>query len=255
VLQSESDDFLAWTPYGVIMRPDEQDPPWDRQFYNMEWMPYEDVYLGFIAVYHILPAWNPRPPPAHRGWTRSIYNWHSAGWALVESGGHRQVFVPTGPTPDEFDWAMIYVMQHPIVVGDEIWIYYIGYAGVHWATRRNEVQGGAVGLARLRLDAFVSIDAGEGTLTTKRMMMSGDCLVVNADASLGSLAVEVMGADGEAVAGYGKAEADPITGDSVRHIATWNGSPFLRDLKGKPIALRFHLDRCKLYSFAFQAGE
>ena len=249
VLQSESDDFLNWTTYGVIMKPDENDRPWNRQFYNMEWMPYEGVYFGFISVYHV-----PGPGP---WWDKvDIQLTFSRDGRTFSRAGDRQVFIPTAPNPGEFDWAMIYVMQHPIVVGDEILIYYVGFSGLHWATRRNEWQGGAVGLAKLRLDGFISMDpGGSGTLTTKLMTMSGDCLIVNANATYASIKVEILGADGKPIPGFSKDDADPITGDSVRHTVTWNGSPDVKSLKGKPIALKFYLDRCKLYSFMFQTAQ
>ena len=256
VLQSESDDFLDWTTYGVIMKPDEKDLPWDRQFYNMEWMPYEDVYFGFISVFHILPGMEPKITPG-APWMDKIdiqlaFSRDGRTWSRA---GDRQVFIPNGFTPEDFDWGLIYVMQHPIVVGDEIWIYYVGFSGLHWYVHRGELQGGAVGLAKLRLDGFVSLDAGEGVLTTKLMTMSGDRLVVNADASLGSMAVEILGADGQSLKGLTKDDADLFTGNSVRHTVTWNGSPDVKSLKGKPIALKFYLDRCKLYSFVFQSAR
>ena len=153
VLQSESGDFLHWTPCGPIMRPDEQDPVGNRQFYNMEWMPYENVYFGFIAVYHVLPGMEPKSTPGVP-WldTVDIQLAFSRDGRHWERGGDRQVFIPLAPAPEAFDSAMIYVMQHPVVVNEEVWIYYVGFNGLHWATRRNQVQGGAVGLAKLRLD-------------------------------------------------------------------------------------------------------
>jgi len=254
VLQSESKDFVDWYTYGVIMKADEQDPPWNQQFYNMEWMPYEDVYLGFISVYHILPGMEPKITPGapwmdkidiQLSFSRDDRTWHRAG--------DRQVFIPNGASPEDFDWGMIYVFQRPVVVGDEILFYYAGFDGLHWATRRNELQGGAIGLAKLRLDGFVSIDAGDGVLQTKLMAMSGDRLIVNADASLGHIRVEVVDAEGEPIEGFGKDDAHPITGDSVRHEVRWKGRTDVRSLMSKPIALRFVIDRSKVYSFQFQA--
>ena len=249
VLQSESDDFLKWSTYGVIMKSDEKDPPHNRQFYNMEWMPYEGVYFGFISVYHV-----PGPGPwwdkvdIQLTFSRDGRTWHRAG--------DRQVFVPNGPDPGDFDWAMIYVMQHPIVIGDEIWIYYAGFSGLHWAIKRGELQGGAVGLAKLRLDGFISIDpGGSGTLTTKLLTTSGDCLIVNANARYGLVRVEVLDADGKPIEGFSKDDADPITDDSIRHTVTWNGSSDVKSLKGKTFALKFYLERGKLYSFVFRAGQ
>ena len=253
VLQSESDDFVTWRTHGVIMKADEKDPPWSRQFYNMEWMPYEDVYFGFISVYHTLPGMETKITPGldwidkvdiQLSFSRDGRTWHRAG--------QRQVFVPNGTSRDDFDHAMIYVMQHPIVVGDEIWIYYAGFNGRHWATKRKELQGGAVGLAKLRLDGFISMDAGDGILTTKLFKMAGKRLVVNADARWGSAKVEILDASGNPIGGFSKDDAAPITGDHVRHTVAWGSRFDVGELQGKPIALRFHMDRSKLYSFVFQ---
>ena len=230
------------------MKADDQDPMSSRQFYNMEWMPYGDVYFGFISVYHV-----PGPGP---WWDKvDVQLTFSRDGRTWQRAGDRQVFIPYGREPGAFDWAMVYCFQHPIVVGDEIWFYYAGFSGLHWATQRQEWQGGAVGLAKLRLDGFVSMDpGGRGTLTTKPLRMSGDRLVVNANATYSSIRVEILGADGKPIEGFSVKEADPITGDSVRHTATWNSNASVNALEGKPIVLRFHLDRCKLYSFAFGRG-
>ena len=250
VLQSESENFLDWSTFGVIMAPDDDDPPRDRQFYNMEWMPYEDVYFGFIAAYHVLPGMEPKITPG-APWMDSIdiqlsFSRDNRAWSRA---GGRQVFIPTGP--DEYDRGMVYVMQHPLVVGDEIWFYYAGFSGLHWATRRAEPQGGVVCLAKLRLDGFVSMDAGDGTLTTKTLTMGGGRLVVNADASLGSIAVEILDAEGRPIPGFSREEAECVTDDRLRRTLRWNGDSDLAALRGRPIALRFHIDRAKLYSFVF----
>ena len=249
VRHSESDDFVNWTSPGIIMKADEKDSENSRQFYNMEWMPYGDVYFGFLSVYHV-----PHPGPS---WDKvDVQLTFSRDGRTWRRAGDRQTFIPNAPHPGKFDWGMIFCFQHPIVVGDEIWIYYAGFSGLHWATRRQERQGGAVGLAKLRLDGFISLDpGGQGTLSTKLLRMSGDRLIVNANATQSSIRVEILGADGESIEGFTKSEADPITGDSVRHTATWNGRANVESLKGKPIILKFYLDRCKLYAFAFQAAR
>ena len=146
---------------------------------------------------------------------------------------------------------MIFVMQHPLVVEDEIWIYYIGFSGLHWATRREEVQGGKVGLAKLRLDGFVSIDAGSGVLTTKPVRMSGERLVVNADATDGSVAVEILDPEGAPIEGFGRKDAVAAKGDSLRHTMKWGRGSDVSTLKDRPIVLRFHLERSRIFSFRF----
>ena len=252
VLQSESEDFEQWTTHDVILKADQEDPPGNRQFYNMEWMPYQEVYFGFVSVYHTLPGMETKITRG-LGWIDKVdvqltFSRDGRTWRRA---GDRQVFIPTGTGPEDFDRSMIYTMQHPIVVGDEIWFYYAGFSGRHWAVNRKEPQGGAVGLAKLRLDGFVSIDAGEGTLTTKQMKFSGKRLILNADASLGSVTVEIQGPEGVPLAGFSRDDARSVVGDSVRHTVQWKGTSDLSHLKGKSISLKFYIDRSKLYSFVF----
>ena len=253
VQQSESDDFDNWSTYGVIMKADEHDDPNASQFYNMEWMPYESVFIGFLSVYHTLREWEGRVPvyewedkvDVQLAFSRDNRNWVRAG--------DREVFIPNSPTPGDYDYGMIWnVLQHPIVVGDEIFIYYNGASGRHGAILR-EVEGGVIALAKLRLDGFVSVDASTaGALTTKKLMMDGDKLVVNANASGGSLKVEILDGLGNVVSGFSQADSDVISSDNVRHTVTWGGSDDVGSLKGETILLKFHLDNCRLYSFEFQ---
>lgn len=255
VLQSESEDFLNWTRYGVIMKPDEHDPPGHRQFYDMSWMNYEGVYVGFMSVYHLTSseqfktpqtAWEDRVD-VQLTFSRDNRHWTHAG--------NRQTFIPNSKRPGDYDYGIIYTMHRPMVVGDEIWIYYVGYSGLHWATRRNEIQGGVVCLAKLRLDGFVSVDTGaRGTLTTKPLVMSGDRLVVNADARFGALRVELLDRAGKPIPGFSQADALPITSDAVRHTVRWQRGTDVTQLRGQPISIRFHQDRCKLFAFQFRAN-
>jgi len=145
------------------------------------------------------------------------------------------------------------------VVGDEIWFYYMGQNGRNWwnytgdPPKRDpnaEEPRTGIGLASLRLDGFVSLEAEEqGTFTTKRLVFLGDTLVVNANADGGSLVVEALDADGKVIEGFSSADCTPITSDSVRHVVTWKGDPDCHLLQARPIKLSFHLNNTKLYSF------
>ena len=73
--------------------------------------------------------------------------------------------------------------------------------------------GDRLGLARMRMDGFVSVRAGreEGLLTTWPLRFDGGELWINADASRGSLQVEVLDLFGKPVPGPHRV-ADPATG-------------------------------------------
>ena len=111
-----------------------------------------------------------------------------------------------------------------------------------------------MGLAKLRLDGFVSIDAGEtgGSVTTKPFIFKGERLIVNANAKRGSMVVEILDIDSKPISDFGKKECDVFSGDSVRHPVSWKENSNVAGLQGNVIRLRFHIRNAKFFSFMFQ---
>jgi len=162
------------------------------------------------------------------------------------------VFLPYGAFKKDWDWGNIYPHHPPHVVGDEIRFYYTGISARHWSTYHGDEPDHGVGLATLRLDGFVSVEAdpeAEGTLTTKTLLFLGDTLVVNADAEGGSLRVEALDPDGAVIEGFGRSDCTPITTDAIHGVLAWKGSPDCHLLQGRPIRLRFVLNRANLFAF------
>jgi hypothetical protein len=252
VMQYESDDFVNWTEHGVIMKADDDDPIGHRQFYEMPWMKYENLYLGFMSVYHLLPERDKQAPLSiweDRTDTQLTVSRDNRNWSRA---GNRQTFILNSTIPGDYDYGTIYVLHRPFVLDDEIWIFYSGLSSLHWAQSRGEAFEGAVCLAKLRLDGFVSLDTGgRGTMTTKTITHTGDRLVINTDARYGSMRVELLDEDGNPIPGYTKDDCEAITDDKIRHTIRWNGSSNLKSLQGRPIALKFYMQRCRLYSFVF----
>ncbi len=109
----------------------------------------------------------------------------------------------------------------------------------------------AVGLATLRLDGWVSVDADkkEGTLTTKPLVFEGDQLIINAQAPQGVVAVEILDQSGRPWSGFSRSECDVFSDDAIRHTVTWNGRAGLPLRGDVPIRFRFYLRDAKLFSF------
>ena len=135
----------------------------------------------------------------------------------------------------------------PVVVEDELWFYYSACAVEHGITGRS----GPICLAKLRLDGFVSMDAGHetGTLITKPFLVDGDSLSINAAARGGSVAVAVLDEHGIQHEGFPRADCALFDGDSVDHRVTWRTKTSLDDLRGRPARLKFYLRNAELYSF------
>ena len=163
--QAESRDFVNWTPPRPLLRPEEADGRY-RQFYNMEVMLYEGIRLGFTTVF---AHGSREDQPFDRGSIQLTYSREGRRWERWKG----RVFLPVSEQPGDFDWGMVYMAQAPVVVGDEIYLYYAGHGHDH---RHHLPPGvrqlkGGVGLAKLRLDGFVAVEPTvpeeQGSLTTK----------------------------------------------------------------------------------------
>ena len=280
ISRTESDDFLHWSPKVTVLRRTPMDAPLATQFYQMAPFPYGDVYFGLIAAYHSETL---KPIPPDKLWTdrknlqltfsRNGVTWQRVGKRGVIPASELQrdrdwrrvaedaVFLPFGEKDKEWDWGTVspYFTPEPIIVGDEIWFYYVAQNGRNWWNytgdppqkdpRAKEPRKG-VGLATLRLDGFVSVETKtEGTLTTKPLVFLGDTLLINADARGGSLVVEALDPDDKPIKGFTRSECEPVSSDSVRHIVAWRGQRDCRLLQGRPIKLRFYLQNAKMFSF------
>ena len=169
------------------------------------------------------------------------------------------------------DSHMIFFHSLPLTMGDEWWIYYMGFNEGHAAKGfyddalrhqyHADVRAGrrhfpAIGLAKVRRDGFVSRDAdGEGgTLITRLLQPGGSRLELNMAASRGgTITVEVQDEQGSALPGYGAAECTPLTGDSLRQAVQWGDRDGDDRWLERPVQLFFQLRNASLYGFRFMA--
>ena len=263
----ESEDFINWSPKVTVLRRTKMDDPFGTKHYGMRVMPYEGICLGLITAYHgetIQPipkekeAWMDKSN-VQLSFSRNGLTWHRVGRHGVidlskehdwQKLANQATFIPGGRHGEDWDWGQIYTYQKPIVVGDEIWIYYTGLSNRHWASYHGDTPRSGIGLATLRLDGFVSIDAASsGTMTTKKFVFIGDTLEVNANAKGGSIVVEALDSKGKVIEGFSKKDSMPITTDGIRHVLKWKGKTDCHLIQARPIRLRFHMKKAKLYSF------
>jgi len=271
---SLSDDYVNWSPPVLVLVADEVDDEmapirvaeakeaevidldWPEDYrgelYHMCVFPYEGLFLGLVDVFYIAAElW--RIGQLNQGGPDEIQLTSSRDLIHWERAGGREPIVPNGRLGD-WDAGWRSATSRPLVMGDEIWIYYgarnTDHGGLIW---NNKPRTAGIGLAKLRLDGFVSLDAGdtEGTVTTRPLLFEGRKLVINARAGEGSVVVEVLSREGVPVDGFSAMDCDPFVGDSVRHTVTWRGDSDLSSLHGGPMRLRFRMKKVKLYAFAF----
>ncbi|MBX7254925.1 MAG: hypothetical protein K1Y02_01095 [Candidatus Hydrogenedentes bacterium] len=225
------------------------------EFYGMGVYPAESCTLGFVWMLTINN--NARygnhegPGELQLAVTRDLHNWERPfRIPCVERG-----------RLDEWDRGFFETQSRALRVGDEIWLYYGGSTYTHGTpclyraenTGRGKEQTGSIGLAIWQLDRFVSADApGEGgVLTTVPVVFTGNRLEVNArTAEGGSIIVHLLDAAGKPIPGF--ESSAPISGDNLRHIATWNGQSDVSALIGKPIVVQFEMKSAELFAFAFR---
>jgi hypothetical protein len=64
----------------------------------------------------------------------------------------------------------------------------------------------------------------------------------------------VLDADGsQPIAGYARAQGQPVILDSIDAVARWKDKADLTALAGRTVRLRFHLWNAELYAFWFGA--
>lgn len=276
-----SRDFMTWTDYGVVFQADQRDQQlgveniracmanptlqqtlyndpqvYNVDVYNMGVFRYEGLYIGLPALYHA---------------TGTVPNYpNTVGFHLVQLTcsrdlrtwqrlGNRRPFIgPSRRDSGAYDLTQILPPSAPIVRSDELRFYYTGlkYRGVwtyvgefpngeHIPIHGRDRDIGAVCLAVLRRDGFISLDAGEeiGTVTTEPFVVPTGKLRVNVDAHEGELKVEVLERHNAVLA-----ESAPIASDLPQGEIQWERGD-LADLRGQSVRIRFKLKNASLYAY------
>ena len=240
-------------------------PTWRAECYYIGVFPYEGLYVGFPSMFY--PTGVDTNGNNCDGFdliqlaaTRDLLTWTRLG--------NREPFIPPGRIDDGlvgvWDRMQMFATD-PIVRDNELWIY---YSALKWRddpyefhsdrSRRDpntltadeqadRAEGmGAICLAVLRRDGFVSLDAAEtpGTITTKPFKWSGSKLRANVETKEpGEIRAEVLDTAGEVVA-----TSQPVKGNQPRGEFRWN--PALpKSLQGQQVSLRFTLRAASFYAW------
>ena len=106
----------------------------------------------------------------------------------------------------------------------------------------------------LRLDGFASVNAPfrGGEMITKPLIFSGRQLELNyATSAAGSIRVELLDSTDIPIQGYRSSDCRELIGDEIERIVTWNKSPDVSSLAGKPVQVRFLIKDADLFSLRF----
>lgn len=285
VMRTSSPDFETWGHTDEAMAASETDPPnWSPSHgVDLAGILYaDDLYVGAVdtvAAYHVEDA----PPEQWERVYANEYAEYRTELVMSRDGAAWRRAAPFWEfmRPGIWGaWDSDHIgMTKPILYQDDLLIYYSGsnvpmgsnvpghpLSGVINTIRNGQWMAHAIGLAKLRLDGFASMDAyeGGGVVTTKTMVFRGRRLEVNVRAPAapfgkqlrptspyGAFGVSILDDAGRPIEGYSSDRCDTFTGDERHHVVTWGSNERVDALAGRPIRLRFHLRNAALYAFQF----
>ena len=226
----------------MVIYPDGLDAP-DSQIYGHCGFVYESAWIGMMRMMHSTYAENSYKQTTIE-LTASRDGRH---WTRV---GTREEFIPLG-RPDEWDPHYHDPCTPPILVDDELRIYYRSVP--LWSgEKKGHDRFSRIGLATLRRDGFVSLNAGStsGTVVTRPLTFGGGKLFVNAEiADGGYVKAELRTRSGETVEPYALGECKAATADATRARITWTGHDAIEHSPAESFRLAFELKNAKLYAF------
>ncbi|MBI1928880.1 hypothetical protein HYR99_32125 [Candidatus Poribacteria bacterium] len=248
IARAESDDCIHFSEPKRVFECDAVDEA-GTQFYGMPVNRYEGMYLGMVWMYR---EGVDGTIDTSLATSRDGINW--------ERVLDRQTFLPLGQ-PGSWEDGMVRISQNFITREEQLFLYYGGVNGPHTGRKFKQVERSEIpiyrnerkhksmlGLATLRRDGFVSLDAGneEGHTLTKPLTLDGRPLHVNVDGRKGYIVVAITDDKGAPLVNY---TSTPIVGDRLDASVPFNHT--LEALKGKEVRLRFQLKGASLYSYWF----
>jgi len=244
----DSDDLVHWSDNWPVLESSLQDKPGTEFYYTEAGVlnrTYAGLHLGALGVYYT-DMNEPYHPARQEGLIEAqlAYSRDSVHWQRWD-----EPFIPRGE-PGSFDWGLI-LCSYPAITADRLYFLYEGRSASHGAECP-----GTIGVAALRLDGFVFVEAEgfvEGTLTTRPHHWRAESLLVNVQAAGSRLRVQLQDETGRALPGYSCEECDPIREDALSRQVSWRGSGDLRALSDRMVAIQFYLSHgARLYSYTMK---
>ena len=260
VARSTSKDFLKWSAPEIVFEYGHD----KRQVYAMPCFYTQGLFLGLPVIYDNAGAYR-EDLAKEKGWSRQdvapeleseLENagrtnrmWPGLSWSPDSKdwrwvGQRGEALIPLSEDRKSIEWGCIFAADAPIVLDDEIRIYYSAQPGKHgW-------NPGHLCLATLRLDGWAGYepkdDSKDAFVETRPVLCNGETLSLATDAEKGSIVVTARDAKGNTLA-----ESEPVTGSKPYAPVTWKNGLKLSAHQGQRVQLKFTVNHAKLYSFMF----
>ena len=206
-----------------------------ERFYGMPTFEYGGIYFGMLQQFRE----NPQIIEVELMISRDTIHWdHLPG---------RPKIIPVGK-PGTWDGGMTFSADKIIEVGDEWRLYYTGHNGYHDTKGRV----GAIGYLEFGKERLVAISSDregkESYVVTRPMVWPGGDLLVNADASNGSMEFQITDLYRKPYKGFQYTDSVPFHEDGIRHKAAWKSAD-MKSLKDKTVRLEFKMQNADLFAF------
>ena len=239
VSRAESPDLVSWEILDagkspLVLTHDPFDPP-GAEMYAMQVFAYQGLYIGMIKVWQS-GLEHTGPFEVQLAVSRDGHQFNRVGF--------RTPFIAEGDVSEWDRFNVSTFMNDPILVGDEMRIFYSAQSHRHAPYRGKDFgeMGAGVGYATIQRDRFVSLEASfdGGTLVTKPLRIAGRSLRLNAKSDYGSIVIEALNSAGTVVA-----TSKPWRRDSLDGAVEWETGALPAS---EPVALRFTLKNAKLFA-------
>lgn len=279
---STSKDFREWSKPELIFHPDatdqqravkhitdrmgnadlqplfQNDPKdYNVQVYNMGLFRYEGHYVGMPSMFHSTGKMPNYPNTDGFHLIQLVSSRNMKNWNRL---GDRQTFIgPSSHHSGAFDLTQLIPPSRPILREQELWFYYTGLKyrgnwtyvgefpnGEHIPMPDTDRAKGAICLAVLRRDGFVSLDAVSscGSVTTEPFILPTNKLRLNINSLQGSCKIELLHNNSVV------AQSHPVNGDHPSVAVTWQYGN-LQKFCAREVQLRVTLDHARIYSYWF----
>ena len=233
---SESWDFRHWSEPRLVYEPDSSDPPL-TQVYGLGITPYGGFLLGTSWLYHVDDDdWK-----TMNGYqeTELIYARSAFAWHRIKPG---EPFLK-GAIPATWESGNLQAASSPIYLENEIRFYYAATTRLHSRHWELEPQKAGLGMATLRPDGFVSLDATdeEAYLQTRTVTLLSDTILLNAKTSEnGYVKIRILDRNGATIT----TPKAVFTGDSLNYVFQLDFVP------DSPVYLAIQAKNASVYSIA-----
>ena len=253
IAQVLTEDLKSFLPPTTILQPDSQDPP-GREFYGLDPLPYEDMYVGMLSVYDTEPTQMGRQKMYGSSECHLAYSYNGRNWYRAD----RDAFIPRTEAGSPCGGS-VYASAPVRAAGGDLLFHAMGNGVDHGVDgeedKSEEASQWHTYQYQMRQDGFACLRtrATYGRILTKPLILEGGCLSVNVRTSLsGYLKAAVLDEKThEPLPRFGMDDAVPISGDEPDGLVHWSERDNLDELTDRPVVLEIQVREAELYALRF----